>query len=148
MATISRSGLKQLVRELLREVLLEALGTEAPFTEARTPRGRQQVPKQPVHGRPNRGPGFFDPRLDQRVAAVAGSNAALADVLAETAAKTLPQMEQADRQLGHNDVEAAGRPAHGIQQVEQINGTPESIFGDDAAAHWATLAFADVKKPT
>ena len=42
-------------------------------------------------------------------------------------------------------ITGAGR-GQGIPQVEQINGTPEAVFGEDIASRWADLAFTEPKK--
>ena len=65
-------------------------------------------------------------------------------ILADTAMKTLPGMVASDRQLGQVSEAVGGAPP--MQQVEQINGRPEEIFGEEAAGRWADLAFMPAKK--
>jgi len=105
----------------------------------------------------------YDPRLDtplaggrrvtselkEQIKRNAGGNPVMEAILADTAVSTLPKMI-GDRNLGSNDVAQAGGQTvakQGIPQIEQINGTPEQVFGEETASRWADLAFAEPKKP-
>lgn len=151
---LTRAELKLLIKEVLVEILNEGLGNVSP------------TPKLPLAGRAplsgavrearaggKRQPDF-DPRLDtpvggkkpnnqlkEAIRATAGNDPIMASILRDTASTTLPLLA-ADRNLGRVDEEmAGGKP--GIQQVEQIVGTPEEVFGEETAGRWADLAFMD-----
>jgi hypothetical protein len=145
---LSREQLKGLVKECLVELLSEGLGSGTvtslsptiPVAEAL----RKQVNSKKISPR-------FSPALDtpvsrQRTQSAAlteaikiesGGNKLMADILADTAKTTLPNMLSAG--------DRSAQPAEGISatvnQQEKFNGTPEEVFGDDAAAKWAHLAF-------
>jgi hypothetical protein len=64
----------------------------------------------------------------------------MAKILADTARTTLPNMiSNGDTGVMSEDF----RPAHSITQQEQINGTPEQVFGEEVASRWANLAFTE-----
>lgn len=140
---MSREQLKALVKECLVELLSEGLGTTIKKTlpEQRTNfSGMHQVQRNLGQTKKQ-----FDPKLDTKinsnaniVEAVkksANGNSVMELIFADTAATTLQQ------QTAHGDMSSpiseGARPA----PVEKINGTPESIFGQEVATKWADLAF-------
>lgn len=144
---MSRQQLKAIVKECLVEILQEGLGSGAgasmgmtlPVTESRAPqrpvaRGKSPLDMQtlPNGRRPTEA-------LAQAIKAEARGNALMADILADTAMTTLPKM------LGAGD--SAARPSEGTQsrvvQEEKFVGSPEEVFGEEAASKWANLAFMD-----
>lgn len=154
----SRDQLKELMKELLIEILSEGLGNVSPPV-----RGQFQQARPSLAGtvtersdrRPRRGLPPFDKNLDTPVsryqgssamqAAIkesAGGNPMLASIFADTAATTLPSM------LSHGDSgPSGGSLVPHTQQQEQFTGTPEQVFGD-SSSRWADLAFTDLKKKT
>lgn len=132
---------KALMRQLLVDVLKEGLGSSAnPLVELTTqtrPAVRSQQQQTPRPRLP-----AYNPALDEVVnrsaKAAAGKDVGSANVmqsiLADTARTTLPQMIESDRQ--------AGMGSSHVVQEEQINGTPEQVFGEEAVGNWANLAFA------
>lgn len=128
---ISKKQLKDLIKECLVEILAEGLGQEA-LEEVRT------FKKAPGRTPPKRAPGPPQPSplLERAVAESAGGNPIMASILADTARTTLPTMLSSD---GPNSGGA------GMQQVEQVRGNPEDIFGSENAGEggrWSDLAFA------
>src|SRR5581483_1340897 len=159
----TRGELKALVKELIVEVLSEGLGNVQASASRLVPHAQAQGSVRENRTRTNGGrrqPGF-DPRLDtplpggrqataelkDRIKANAGGNPIMESILADTAVTTLPKLVS-DRSLGQTAVELAGGAgqARGIPQVEQINGTPEQVFGEETASRWADLAFMATKK--
>lgn len=146
---LSRLQLKALVKECLVELLQEGLGSGAsqsmgvtlPVTEVK----RQQVAQQQkrrispldmpatVQGQNYRG--GPSGALAEAVRQTAGGNSVMADILADTAMTTLQE------QIA-NESSAERGSASRVQQQEQINGTPEEIFGTQMTSKWADLAFA------
>ena len=128
---ISKKQLKDLIKECLVEILAEGLGQET-LEEVRTfkkPAGKTPQKRAP-------GPPQPSPLLERAVAESAGGNPIMASILADTARTTLPQMLSND---GPNSGGAA------MQQVEQIKGNPEDIFGTENAGEggrWSDLAFS------
>lgn len=155
----SRDQLKQIMKELLVEILSEGLGNVQ--HAASSPPGHAPIvgmasEQRAANGR--RKPAF-DPRLDNPVSngrkptdalrdaimRESRGNPVLADMLADTAMTTLPA------QLAHGD---GGAPSGttATSQQEQFNGSPADVFGAaaepraDGSTHWADLAFMPAKK--
>ena len=78
------------------------------------------------------------PRQSEAMAAAiresSHGNPTMAAIFADTAAKTLPNMLANDR---------GGSQSSGVSSIEQINGTPEQVFGEEMTQKWAALAFMD-----
>lgn len=146
----NREQLKEIIRELLIEVLSEGLGNVPRSTSARPVNGSVTEQRRTAPRRPS-----FDPRLDTPVApgrqpsdalkeAVrreAGGNPVLADILADTAVTTLPTM-LSNGDSGPSNGGASVSRDHLPTQQEQFHGAPEEVFGD-GASRWADLAFMD-----
>jgi hypothetical protein len=154
---LSRTELKAVVKDLLLEILSEGVGSagvaqlgrsqpaiRGAVTESRRPTSRGSVAPKSKQ---------FDPQLDtpargtvpsglsETIKHSAGGNPLMASIFADTAATTLQtMMEHGDRGV------ASASSAPEITQKEQINGTPEEVFGEDVSARWADLAFAADKK--
>jgi len=155
---LSRSELKMLVKEILVEILSEGLGN-VQASASRPPRpGGVPIVGSMREGRQQGGRRLpdYDPKLDskpnghlrEQIKLNSGGNPIMASILADTASKTLPKLA-GDRRLGAAALEegASGSSSgQGIAQVEQINGTPEQVFGEETASRWADLAFAAPKK--
>jgi hypothetical protein len=153
---LSRAELKQVIKELLIEVLSEGLGNVQATAYRSSAPNRSSISGVTESRRQDgrRKPGF-DPRLDtpivkqpssalkEAIKRQAGGNAIMADILADTAATTLPTM------LSHGDTGgAAPEMGHApkITQQEQFHGAPEEVFGEEVTGRWADLAFATAKK--
>jgi hypothetical protein len=161
---LSRAELKMVVKECLIEILSEGLGNVQAAASRPIPPGRPPIQGTVREGRNNTGrrKPEFDARLDtpltggrkptemlrDQIKANAGGNPVMESILADTAMTTLPKLV-GDRKLGAASLEegaSAAASAHGISQVEQINGRPEEVFGEETASRWADLAFAAPKK--
>lgn len=144
---INRNELKALIKECLIEVLADGLGAKLPeLVES-----RQQVPERYMSGKPvprRAAPPSHrqqnDPYLDapvkrnlqtealrNAIKENSGGSSVMSSILADTARTTLPTF------LSEGE---SSSPK--LSQLEQINGTPEEIFGEDTASKWADLAFA------
>jgi hypothetical protein len=161
---LTRSELKLLIKDILVEILSEGLGNVQAAASRPLPPGRAPIQGSMREGRQNgngRRKPDFDARLDtplsggrkptemlrEQIKANSGGNPIMAAILADTAVTTLPKLV-GDRKLGASSLEESGgsgssRP---LPQVEQINGTPEEVFGEETASRWADLAFAAPKK--
>lgn len=162
---LTRSELKLLIKDILVEILSEGLGNVQAAASRPIPPGRAPIQGTMREARQNgngRRKPDFDARLDtpmaggrkptemlrEQIKANSGGNPVMAAILADTAMTTLPKLV-GDRKLGSAALEegaAAAQGGAGIQQVEQINGTPEQVFGEETASRWADLAFAAPKK--
>jgi len=162
------------MKEILVEILNEGLGGVSASPSAGRPQqssGRssivgEQTQRQLGGGR--RKPAF-DPNLDtplpggrspsnalkEAIRIEAGGNPLMADILADTAMKTLPtQLANGDR-MGQPGVGSSMSPSSfggspGAGQ-EQFNGDPSQMFEggaarSDGSSHWADLAFMPAKK--
>jgi hypothetical protein len=167
----SRDQLKALMKELLVEILNEGLGGVNSSPSAgrpQQPTGRAPVGEQRQLG--GRRKPAFDPKLDTRPAGgfspsntlkeairiEAGGNPMMADILADTAMKTLPQQLANGDRMGQPSLGSSMSPASfgggspGAGQ-EQFNGDPSEMFEggaarSDGSSHWADLAFMPAKK--
>jgi hypothetical protein len=164
---LTRGELKALVKDLLVEILSEGLGNVQAAAHRPLPPGRMPIQGSVREGKANNGKlrlngngrtrPEFDPNLDtpihknpalkEQIRANAGGNPIMQAILADTAATTLQKLSS-DSKLGSAALEegASSGSRPGIPQVEQINGRPEEVFGEETASRWADLAFAD-KKP-
>lgn len=168
----SRDQLKALMKEILVEILNEGLGGVSASPSAGRPQqasGRPTVGEQTQRQGNGRRKPAFDPNLDTRVTGgfspsntlkeairiEAGGNPLMADILADTAMKTLPtQLANGDR-MGQPSVGSSMSPSSfggspGAGQ-EQFNGDPAEMFEggaarSDGSSHWADLAFMPTKK--
>jgi|SRR5579863_1411873 len=159
---LTRSELKMLIKDILVEILSEGLGNVQAAAHRPLPPGRMPIQGSVREGKVNgngRRRAQFDERLDtpiarnpiikEQIRANSGGNPVMAAILADTAATTLQKLS-GDSRLGSAALEEGAANAsargQGIPQVEQINGRPEEVFGEEAASRWANLAFAEPKK--
>lgn len=135
---ISKSHLKGLIKECLVEILQEGLAVSgSPINEQK----RVYRPNSENSERPSRAPSNA---LMNAIKTEARGNSVMADILADTAMTTLPNMLAGG---DSNVYGAAPRAAHAPQQAEQFNGDPAQVFGKEASSRWASLAFmGDSKK--
>ena len=145
---LSRLQLKALVKECLVELLQEGLGSGSsqsmgvtlPVNEVRRPQNIQQQRRispldQPVTTQGRNQRNSPSGALAEAVRQTAGGNSVMADILADTAMTTLQE------QIANESSSERGSGSR-VQQQEQINGTPEEIFGTQMTSKWADLAFA------
>ncbi len=158
---LTRSELKMLVKDLMVEILSEGLGnvqalkTSRPggvpiagaVRESRQVNGRRRPEYDNHLDAPMVGGRKPTDQLKDQIKLNAGGNPLMEQILADTAMTTLPKLV-GDRRLGVQTLDESGGAGRGqgIPQVEQINGTPEAVFGEDIASRWADLAFTEPKK--
>jgi hypothetical protein len=131
----TKTELKQLIKECLVEILAEGLGptlqneVKAPRLSTNTFSNKPSTPSRaPEPRRPT-------PALREAIRREAGGNKVMESIFADTAATTLAS------QLANGDVSPTSTSKQLVQQ--QISGTPEQIFGEEATSKWANLAFMD-----
>jgi len=127
MAKISREALKNIVKECLIEILQEGIGA---FPKRVVPQQQTEIRKIVPQQRPKQSPALLN-----AIKEVSGGNDIMAEIFADTAKTTLPNMLSEGSE---------GNPS--LNNVEQFNGAPEEVFGE-AASTWADLAFAAPKNP-
>lgn len=144
---MKREQLKDLIKECLVEILEDGLGQALTESRVRGPShlsspGQQVQPRRqhvPVQRQQSR---RFDPSLDtpvrqpqrqqnnhlvEAVMREANGDKVMQDLLADTAARTLPEM-------------MAGDSAPRRSEAHESIGDPTEIFGE-ASSRWASLAF-------
>lgn len=134
---LSKSELKEIVKECLVEILNEGLGGSiAPSLVAKN-KFQNPVNKSLSDSvrRPTPRP---TSQLKEAIAREAGGNKIMESILADTAASTLPKFLQAGDGKTHMPAVGGGIAE---QLVAQTN--PEDLFGDEATSKWASLAFMD-----
>lgn len=142
---ISKSELKSIVKECLIEVLNEGLGGVGVVQRQALPMQRQIVPsnlsdnikRKTVQETKAKLPFSSVPQINEAIKREAGGNKVMEDILADTAASTLPKFLQAGE--GKSPVQSTAGGGLVEQVVAQAN--PEDLFGDDVASKWADLAF-------
>ena len=155
MAKLSKGQLKSIVKECLLEILSEGIGSSPPRQASikRSPTRKRQFEDDARSLRPaldnirygtqptnesratikEKNAGF-----DRAVTSAVGSltdDPMMASIFSDTAATTLQEQLETDGAPGAG---MAGQP-----MIEHVS-DPTSVFGD-AAANWATLAFAESK---
>lgn len=136
---ITKTDLKQIVKECLLEILSEGLGgalqPSVPIASspplhvesfAKSPQNRQLPKKAP-----------FTPALKDAIRKEAGGNKVMESILADTAASTLPKMLENDRRTA-----PVAHPGGLAEQVVAA-ADPSDLFGDETTSRWANLAFMD-----
>lgn len=142
----TKNELKSLIKECLIEILADGLGGR--INEV-TQQSRQVLTydpplRRPAQQRPALKQRERDPILDspvrqnqalrEAIKHGSGGDPLLASMLADTARTTLQEQLAAES--------SGGGESPKLTQQEQVNGTPEELFGEDAASKWAELAFA------
>lgn len=155
---MTRQQLKSIVKECLLEILQEGLGRgSVGFDMPIKQKVEQQHPSirntmnQPVMSPQKKKISPLDmpaasygqkrpsQAMSQIIKTEARGNPIMADILADTAMTTLPNMLSG----GDSSSLTEGSVKHSISQQEQFTGTPEQVFGVDTASRWANLAFMD-----
>jgi len=153
---MTRSELKQLIRECLVEIITEGAERAVHESTARRPvapppDARQHTPRRTINGVSlDRMVG--QPSVREAAAAKVNANAAssaakkltadpvLSQIFADTAATTLQEQYRVEGRRGP-DAASADPVMNAISNVD-----PTDIFGS-AASNWATLAFSDKPRP-
>jgi len=149
---LSRDDLKSIVKECLVEILSEGLtSTTQTINESR----RSAIPQQaqqplPMHPRQTVADkiaflpknGHQKQQIDKSAIKAATSDPLLQEMLADTAARGTPIIEESKVSQSRNEIAIA---AHGdVAAKTMLRSDPTDIFGD-SASKWATLAFAEKK---
>lgn len=143
---LTREQLKSLIKECIVEVLSEGIGTQ-PTQASGQSRGLLK-PGQAASAPGRKKPPFdarldtpvgkqTNPQLEHAIRSSAHGNSAMEAIFADTAATTLQAQGMSSDSRGAGSTQSQG-------QTEQINGTPEQVFGEEVSAKWASLAFADL----
>lgn len=122
---ITKSQLKNIVKECLLEILKEGLGNSLSKVDQET-----TVPKNIPERSLKRSP---TNSLMTAIKAEARGNPIMAEIFADTAANSLPKM-------------LSERSGNSSTNEEKFFGNPEDVFGDEATSKWANLAFSDSPK--
>ena len=137
---MSRTDLKALIKECLVEILADGLGeslNEAVAPQQRTPRrGKTRTARRAHQPNKQQYGGLPTAALQAAVMESAGGNSVMADILADTAVTTLPQM------LSNT---GAPPPLPGSAEDVMANAEPEEVFGENVD-RWANLAFGGETK--
>lgn len=142
---VSKSELKELIKECLIEILADGLGPS--LNEGFTGRSnsknsnyynpsRRSVPKQ-VSRQRQQSRDSLEPQLRAAVNEVSKGNPGLAAILEDTANTTMREQSRA----GFDDMGGGSRHLDGIEGAIVDQHTPEEIFGAESTAKWAELAF-------
>lgn len=154
---ITKAQLKSIVKECLVEILSEGIGQTPMLIPENTKRQQQKrnmdVPPISSVFQQNASKikmnmatsqqqqGVNPHALREAIKREAGGNNVMADILADTAANTLPTMLENDRSRYSQP-----QPT-GIVERAVAAATPDQLFGEEAASKWAALAFMDpIKK--
>lgn len=123
---VSRSELKQVIKECLIEILQEGTPQRQPrLMSQQFDRASAQQPRKTV---------THDLVMREAIKREAGGNKLMEDIFSDTAKTTLPSMMKGEK----SPPSAAGVAERIVEQHE-----PVEIFGEEAASKWASLAFMD-----
>ena len=132
---LSKSELKSIVKECLLEILSEGIGSKNILsTHSRDMSLSKKISEAPVKRIAQNN------SIREAIKREASGDRIMEEILADTAASTLPKFMQ------------AGEGKHPIHQptglVEQVvsQTNPEDIFGEEAMSKWADLAFMNSPK--
>ena len=137
--SVTRQQLKSIVKECLVEILAEGIGSTKKSIQEVSSRTNNVVSKKPSSVQARRGEHVkYSQTMAETIKREAGGNSIMAEILADTAATTLPSMLK----------ESAIQHPQPVGSVERAvaDSTPEELFGDDAASKWAQLAFTETQK--
>jgi hypothetical protein len=137
--SVTRQQLKSIVKECLVEILAEGIGSTKKSIQEVSSRNNNVVSKKPSSVQARRGEHVkYSQTMAETIKREAGGNSIMAEILADTAATTLPSMLK----------ESAIQHPQPVGSVERAvaDSTPEELFGDDAASKWAQLAFTETQK--
>lgn len=137
--SVTRQQLKSIVKECLVEILAEGIGSTKKSIQEVSSRTNNVVSKKPSSVQTRRGEHVkYSQTMAETIKREAGGNSIMAEILADTAATTLPSMLK----------ESAIQHPQPVGSVERAvaDSTPEELFGDDAASKWAQLAFTETQK--
>jgi len=141
---LSRTELKQIIKECLVEILAEGMGSPERLKEEITKRSQPRLNNKSSrdnikYSSNNQHEILSRSRLNDVIKAESKGDPVLAAILADTASTTLPNM------LMNESNKNVAAPVGTIENIVASN-APEDIFGDEAASKWAALAFADTPK--
>jgi len=148
MMAISKSQLKMIVKECLIEILSEGMGQASGQLTERLQKSsaNKPLPKTPTQStilQQNAAKTRMQLSsnvLKEVIKRESGGDKIMADILADTAANSLPTMLENDR------VKTPLPPSGTVERLV-ASATPDQLFGEDAASKWAALAFAEpIKK--
>jgi hypothetical protein len=137
--SVTRQQLKSIVKECLVEILAEGIGSTKKSIQEVSSRTNNVVSKKQSNVQARRGEHVkYSQTMAETIKREAGGNSIMAEILADTAATTLPSMLK----------ESAIQHPQPVGSVERAvaDSTPEELFGDDAASKWAQLAFTETQK--
>lgn len=139
MAKLTKTQLKSIVKECLVEILSEGLASSSDIMVEASPKKTTRVNRE-THEVIKRNPALdqvkFESAAHSRAASIT-DDPIMQSILADTAKTTLQEMAQADRGQGVSLQETAA-PGKNIEDLP--------IFAE-GSQNWATLAFADKKRP-
>lgn len=140
--SITKNQLKSVVKECLLEILSEGIGNSASSIVESKKAAAKSTPSLPAVMQQNASRTKFNGiptnTLKEVIKREAGGNKVMADILADTAATSLPAMLE-------NDRTKLAAPPTGVAERAVASHSPEQLFGEEVASKWAALAFADNK---
>ena len=132
--SVTRQQLKSIVKECLVEILAEGIGSTKKSIQEVSSRTNNVVSKKPSSVQARRGEHVkYSQTMAETIKREAGGNSIMAEILADTAATTLPLMIK----------ESAIQHLQPIGSAERAveDSTPEELFGDASTSKWVQLAF-------
>lgn len=141
---LTKSVIKQIVKECLVEILSEGIGAQKPAPRKSKETSYRKNKKEKYVDDADYGeiPRVYEskrkmPRINTNIT----NDSVLNEILADTAKSTLKEQMAADTKSGMAAIASQGDQAAKIV----ANSNPEDIFGGDAASKWSQLAFFDQK---
>lgn len=132
---LTRNELKGIVKECLIEIFSDSFNLSESNTQR--PEKRQENTNRGINERK------FVQQRQQFRGVIKTGDPILDSVMADTARTTLPTMLEAEAKRPGS---AGALPPGGMAERVVAASEPENLFGEEAAAKWAALAFNDFSK--
>lgn len=140
---LTKSDLKQIVKECLVEILSEGMGASLPSVnevKKQAPKKSNAIPHSSVMRQNAERVRMPSSALKEAIKIESAGNPIMASILADTAANSLPSMLE-------SDVPGKFTPMPtGAAERVVASASPEDLFGEETASKWASLAFAPSPK--
>ena len=140
---ITKSQLKSIVKECLVEILAEGIGSiPLDSMSESSSKKKKLIHNAPPVRMPEKSTVNHNAikNINEAIRREAGGDKVMVDILADTAANTLPAMLESDRTKNNY------LPPTGTVERVVASASPDQLFGEEAAAKWASLAFMDSAK--
>jgi hypothetical protein len=131
---LNKEQLKSVIKECLVEILSEGIS----FKENTKSRNLKNLSDFKTQNQSKQNLQMLDTSIQETIRRESKGNSVMADILADTAMRTLPAIQEAE---GRKQPVPNGPIERLVSETD-----PKSLFGDETTSKWAALAFNEVGK--